>query len=351
MPRSKANTQSIASPGETDLAISSFQERLEFLEKQQKHLLTQIKRRRTELDNFVEQLQEVSQQILTNIQPIYQKLSNLDAEIHQIFKEIFMRKNMSKKNRKKVEGIYYLLQNMRIISPSFYEDEDEDEDDSDFSQSQKNQEEEWFNGENQHSNAHHFSDDSNSDASHRHPNIRQIFLRLASIFHPDKANDDDSKEHNTEIMKHINNAYRDGDLAKLLELEKKYAARSLSAKDLTSKTNLELQCERLENEIQILQEQLESLKGELSYLRNTNEGSLVKDYRKAIKEGINPFLRLKEEGEQDIRKVENIRNFVRDFRDNKISISKFVKGPASIGNQIPENLDDLFDELLEELFY
>jgi len=54
--------------------------------------------------------------------------------------------------------------------------------------------------------------------------MRDLFRRLATAIHPDKAQDADSQEERTEAMKEVTRAYRDGDLASLIELEKVWLA-------------------------------------------------------------------------------------------------------------------------------
>ncbi len=53
--------------------------------------------------------------------------------------------------------------------------------------------------------------------------IRKIFVRLAARFHPDKAQSEKEAENLHELMQQINQAYQRGDIAELLQLEKKYA--------------------------------------------------------------------------------------------------------------------------------
>lgn len=55
--------------------------------------------------------------------------------------------------------------------------------------------------------------------------LRGLFRRLAETLHPDKVQDPDIKAARTEVMKQVTVAYREGDLARLLELERTWMTR------------------------------------------------------------------------------------------------------------------------------
>lgn len=55
--------------------------------------------------------------------------------------------------------------------------------------------------------------------------LRGLFRRLAETLHPDKVQDPDIKVARTEVMKQVTVAYREGDLARLLELERTWMTR------------------------------------------------------------------------------------------------------------------------------
>ncbi|MFM6476490.1 MAG: molecular chaperone DnaJ, partial [Dolichospermum sp.] len=86
----------------------------------------------------------------------------------------------------------------------------------------------------------------------------QTFLRLAEIFHPDKVKDNETQMTHTEIMKEINKAYQEGDLARLLEIERQYEVGE--AIDNNSEDDLSRRCKNIEQHNQILKTQYEKLK-------------------------------------------------------------------------------------------
>ncbi len=333
----------------TTLALSSIHIRLEAIEKEHQWLLKQIKRKQTELNNFVEQMRSLATDIFHRGSPSFKKLAELDQQIHTLFEEIFTTRKFGKKTKKDVEGIYRNLQMAGIISPKLSNNEDDAEldqlfevDETDNFDSQSPQEENYQHQETQQEIG--FSSGAKADGSR---NVRQAFLRLAEIFHPDKVTDGETQMRHTEIMKEINKAYQEGDLARLLEIERKHQAgesvESNSEDDLTRK------CTRLEQENEFLKTQYENLKRELRLVKHSPEGAMVSDCRKANREGIDPVGQMLEQVESEIEVIGDIRDFVKDFREQKISIKEFLYGPPVLRQRNQEMMEDLLEEMLGDL--
>jgi hypothetical protein len=51
-----------------------------------------------------------------------------------------------------------------------------------------------------------------------------------------------------------------------------------------------------------------------------------------------------------VQSTEKIYNFVRDFRDKKITVKEFLRGPARNMGSSPEEMEEIFEQLLEELY-
>ncbi|TVP56644.1 MAG: J domain-containing protein [Nodularia sp. (in: Bacteria)] len=350
MPRK--STSSSQSPTTTTLALSSIHIRLETLDKEHQWLLKQIKRKRTELNNFVEQMRSLAADIFNRCNPKFQKLVDIDREIHTLFHEILTLRKLGKQSRKDIEAIYYQLQIARIISPkpqNFQEEEDPELDDL----FENNQEEDGdFSGTHTEENSQYqeespdvdFPSEQKSDASRK---IRQTFLSLAEIFHPDKVKDGETQIRYTEIMKEINKAYQEGDLARLLEIEQQHQVGR--AIDSNSEDDLTRQCKRIEQQNEILSTQYEKLKQELRLVKNTPEGAIVSDCRKASKEGIDAIGSMAEQVETEIKSIAAIRDFVRDFRQQKITIKEFLCGPVNLRQANQDIVDDMFEQMFVEL--
>lgn len=336
----------------TSLALSSFHIRLETLEKEHQWLLKQIKKKRTEQQNFLEQMRAVATEIHSRCTPCFQKMASLDEEIHSLFDEILTARKLGKQTRKNIEQVYRSLQVGGIISvklssiendfpEDFFEAEEEE---SDFSDS-KNENTDRY-GDSEQGYQETQPDFSSANRASGSKKIRQTFLRLAEIFHPDKVKDSDIQMHHTEIMKEINKAYQEGDLAKLLEIERLHQVEESFS--INSEDDLTRQCNKLEQHNEFLKTQYENLKSELRLAKNTNEGQMVSGYRKAVKEGIDPISQTVEQIESEIEVISSICNFVKDFRDKKITIKKFLGGPPVLQQRNQEIIDDLFEEMLGE---
>ncbi|MEH1892107.1 MAG: hypothetical protein V7K92_22535 [Nostoc sp.] len=163
------------------------------------------KRKRTELNNFVEQTRTFATEIFHQASPSFQKMAELDQEIHALFEEIFTPRKFGKQTFKNIEAVYLNLQLTGIISQKtnrkqFSTELDELFDspntESDFSrQTAEGRYQDWQAQESVESDGEARTEDKRK--------IRETFLRLAEIFHPDKVKDSETQTYHTEIMKSI----------------------------------------------------------------------------------------------------------------------------------------------------
>ena len=333
----------------TALAVSSLDTHHEALEKEYQWLVKQIKRKQTELKNFDEQMRSVAREIFERGNHNFNQLIALDTEIHTLFDEILTTRKLGKQTRKSIVGIYHNLQAMGIISPKANHEENEQEI------------EEWFEP-NQYENDFHssqskhyapdqkleqkleFAATNRTDESRK---IRQAFIRLAEIFHPDKVASSEMESSYTEIMKQINQAYQEKDLAGLLEIERKHMQGKSSQSN--SQDNLSQKCSRQEAENELLKTQYVALKQELRQLKNSAEGVMVSDYRKAVRAGIDPIEQMLLQVKAEVKALVEIRNFVKDFHEQKMTIKEFLCGPVALRQMNGEIMEELLKQMLEEL--
>lgn len=333
------------------LAHSSLHDRKAALEERHQWLLKQIKRKRTELKNFVEQMRSVATEIFGRSAPAVQKMAEIDREIHGYFKEILTKRKLGEKTRKDIRSIYRSLQEAGLISYRLDDEGDEISLDDLFSTPDGEESDREFG-----SNRPPFDDFGKGKESPRrdgenHPEnsrrIRQTFLRLAEIFHPDLVTDDDTRMNHTEIMKEINRAYKEGDLARLLEIEKQHRAGETIDGD--SEDGLTRQCTILEQQNELLAAQYENLKRELRQVKRTPEGAMVSDYRKAKKHGFDLVSTMLKQVEAAVKVGEEVRDFVGDFHRNQMTIQEFLKGPEVLRRKSMEMMEKLLEELLGEV--
>jgi hypothetical protein len=345
---SRPKSSPLQATSTTSLALSSLHIHLEALEKEHKWLLKHIKRKRTELKNFVEQMRSLATEIFQRSVPSFKKQADLDQEIHSLFDEIFSKRKFGKQTKKEIEGIYLHLQLMGIISPK----PDNSKEATENEPFENNEQEPDFFGSSQ---QHHHQDrqaqhepefcvGGRNDESRK---IRQTFLRLAEIFHPDKAVDKSTQISHTEIMKEINKAYQEGDLARLLEIEQQHQAGE--SIDRNSQDDLTRKCTHLEQQNEFLKTQYETLKRELAGVKHTPEGMMVSSCRKAVKVGIDPIAQMIEQVESEIKVIIDLRNFIKDFRDQKITIKEFLQGPVAFRKTDEEMAEDFLKEMFGDL--
>lgn len=338
-------TKTASSTTVTPLALSDLHLQLEGLEKEHQSLLKQIKKKRTELNNFVEKMRSLATEVFHRVSPNMKTMAELDAEIHALFAEILNTRKMGKQTQKNIQSLYRSLQMGGIISYKPIEEEDDDDEeldelfeDNDSQENHQRRRQFWEAEQDSESPTVARTDESRK--------IRQTFLRLAEIFHPDKVKDNETQMTHTEIMKEINKAYQDGDLARLLEIERKYEVGETI--DNNSEDDLSRRCKNIEQHNQILKNQYEKLKQELRLAKNTPEGSMVADYKKAAKQGVDCIELMLETIQSQTKIVAEIRDFVQDFKDKKITIKEFLAGPESLRSVQEDMMEELLERMMEE---
>ncbi|MDK2409241.1 molecular chaperone DnaJ [Aphanizomenon sp. PH219] len=334
-------TKTVSSTTVTPLALSDLHLQLQGLEKEHESLLKQIKRKRTELNNFVEKMRSLATEVFHKVSPNMKTMAELDEEIHALFAEILTTRKMGKQTQKNIESLYRSLQMGGIISYKPIDDDEElDElfEDDDSEENHQRRRQFWEAEQDSESPTVARTDESRK--------IRQTFLRLAEIFHPDKVKDNETQMTHTEIMKEINKAYQDGDLARLLEIERKYEVGETI--DNNSEDDLSRKCKNMEQHNQILKNQYEKLKQELRLAKNTPEGTMVADYKKAAKQGVDCIEMMVETMQNQTKIVAEIRDFVKDFKDKKITIKEFLAGPESLRSMQQDMMEELMDKMMED---
>jgi predicted nuclease with TOPRIM domain len=322
------------------LAITDLRLRLEFLERDRQKLIGKIEKKRTELNNLIDRIREISVEVSQRSAPIMQQLLELDGKMHAVFAEIFTGRKLGKQTRKNIEAVYANLQASGLISPRRRSQPEQSHQRDVTADPPDETDGEWR----KQPGSFMFEDESPKLDRDELKKIRQIFLRLAEVFHPDKVSDPQMSKYHTEVMQEINQAYQSGDLAKLLAIEKKYQMGEII--DLHNEDDLLRRCAKIEQENEILQDQFENLKLELRLTKKTQQGSMVTEYRKLAKAGYDPIGELIAQTEVQVNTVAEIYQFVVDFRDRRITIKDFMKGPSSF--QVMSEIDE--DDLYIEFF-
>ncbi len=335
-----ASTRPVAHEG---LALSDLRIRLEFLEKNNEKLLKQINKKRTELENLIDRIQELGRELAQRSAPVLQQLFEIDQQIHAVFAEIFNGRKLGKQTRQNIQRIYQNMQISGLISPNLDDAGQPDKDgmfdfDMDDFPDFGEADSEWPGNR----SINDLGDSASKPDRDELKKIRQLFLRLADVFHPDKAGVDADQEYHAEVMKEINQAYQNGDLAKLLAIEKQHQMGEMIDRD--NEDDLTRRCARVEQENEFLQSQFDSLKQELRLAKNSQEGAMATEHRQLIKAGIDPISDAIAEAEEQCQLVKDVHEFVVKFRDKRITIKEFLLGPPIL--QQPDEID--IEELLME---
>lgn len=328
-----------------DLGISDLRRRLNFLEKENSKLIKQIETNRTKLQNLQTSIQEVGTQIAERSAPLRQKLMELDSNIHKTFEEILTTRKLGKKSRQDIKKIYLKLQFQGLISPqnlfSQLDQEAQGDEDEDWERQARNFQQDFDQEYGQ-----EFTHDISKPDREELKKVRQTFLRLADYFHPDKVLEQSEKDYRTEIMKEINLAYQNADLARLLAIEKQYQLGQVV--DCDNYDDLTQQCTKVEREHNFLQTQLKDIKEQLKSAKKTTQGEIVTVFKKIEKRGGDPIGQALSEIEQQIDIVEQIAQFVQEFRDRQMTIKEFLKGPAILTHQYDMTEEELMLEFLAQ---
>jgi hypothetical protein len=347
---------------EPTLALTDLHLRLAGLEKENEKLLKKISKKRQELDKFLGDVEEIGREMVTRGSVFMSQIQVLDQEIHKIFTQIFDTRKMGKNTARMVEEVYFYLQSSQAISinpkrrpRSFLEEllgldpnfrgEPEESDD----------EEESEGGTRGKGFGNYFDTEDDEPETGKIDReetrkIRQTFLRLASVFHPDKLPDESKKADYEEVMKEINAAYQRGDLARLLEIEKQYDVGEII--DLTNADDLTIRCRQLDRENELLKEQQVAIQKEMREMKKSQPGQMLKEYQQLKKQGVEPIEELMAEAEHNLDNMQIIHDFVQSFLNKEITVEKFKRGPAL--KKMYDDDDDFFDfdetEIINSIF-
>jgi hypothetical protein len=348
--RSAANHVSQAPTGQLELRETS--SRLIALLRERQKLLAKVTRKKGKLEKLLATLEAQHaqmSQLSSVVQPLLAQGQKIDREIHELFAAIFARAGLKRKDRRLIRELYEMLQLEGILSPRHSSDGDTFEFDS--ASDGPASDSPFPSGE--------FPPPP--DPSGEHPSarrsagstataLRELFRRLATAIHPDKAQDVVSKEKRTEAMKDVTRAYHDGDLARLIELEKVWitgASPDLRDEDDES----ERRCSSLEQTNRELKLQLKELDTRMRDLKRSAPAEFAVAFGRRGGHAEAPLDSLVSTLETEVDALRETRAFVQSFVDGKITCDQFVAGPARAQ---PDDSDDelamgIFEDFLADI--
>ena len=340
--RAAAPTAPPPSPGTASLRVQQKPERLSALLHAHERLLEKIKLKRRELQRLEERLHTTMSAAESRLHPVIVDIGKLDRELHALFAELLTRKRQPRSTIAAIQGLYRTLQQSGLLSP--YSPADHDSAD---------RREDSAPGKPATEGTAPPPSKEDGGVTARRPgegaagqSLRSLFRRLAEALHPDKVQLEDEKHRRTEAMKEITRAYQDGDVARLLELERRWLVGSALS---PPGDELDRRCAALGQTNEALRVQLDEIIRELKALRRSPQTAFLQDFaRTAQRSGKDPIDAMVDGAKEDRDRLRELQALVGDFRDGKIDLKELLRGPRATRRQEPDEFEVFLDELFEQ---
>lgn len=307
-------------------------DRFPALQKQRDRLLLDVQRKKAAVERFATRAQAVARTALDKLGPLLKKQEAICAEIAALFDELLVPGRLPARARKEVAKVRRALEEQGVLDlgdAPWAPDEPASAPGAEAGPRSDHTELPPSGA------AHRVAPAPQHGQAAGRDSLRALFRRLALSVHPDRAAHEDDRARRTEAMKQVTQAYEDGDLARLVELETAWG----TGQNLPAGSDEEARCRELERVIRELRTQANELRRELRQLEHSTPLSLLETSSDD----------LATEAEAELRELEGLRDFVAAFRDGKVSLADFIRGPE-LGPDEEMDLDALaFDSLLEEL--
>jgi hypothetical protein len=343
------STARASTPAIGQLELRGTSSRLVALLRERQKLLTNVTRKKSKLEQLsakIDDQQVQMAQLLGKVQPLLVQGQAIDREIHELFASLLSKTSLKRKNRRLIQELYEMLQEGGTLSPATASGNDVFE----FDDVLGRQSTDFETGEfPPHPGPNAEIPSAKRPAGSTATAMRDLFRRLANAIHPDKVQDMDSQERRTEAMKEVTRAYQEGDLARLIELEKAWHVGETT--DLGSDTDeTEQRCANLERTNRELKRQSKELDARL------------REIKRSAPVEIAAFLGLGDKNarpddivaliQHELESLQQLRDFVRSFHDGKITLDAFIAGPEASHakeldlDEMPEDFDDFLIDLL-----
>lgn len=360
---STAQTHKRAAAESSALAVQQTPQRVAALLHEHRLLLAKIRQKQAERTRLTAGIDEAMRVCQRDGLPLLDEIVSIDRQLHALFAELLARKKQPRKTLKIVREVYCLLQDSGQISPSWFTIAEPDDAQWESSppqgapnhkprESEKGEFPQWEQGDippwAKGGVTANRGGESAGSAS-----LRELFRRLASVLHPDKVQDDETKAERTEVMKELTQAYRAGDMARLIELEKEWLLSVQTEKQEKPQLDeLEQRCVQLAARNRALRLQLEEEKAVLRELRRSPQAELLAEMKRMAKGSKrSPEEVWIQSLHEQNTELKTIIDFVRSYRDGKIDLDTFHRGPLvsdESGSHFDENSAGE-EELLREV--
>lgn len=294
MKRAKADDAAVLAPAEQYADLLGESQRL----------LGKVAVRRRELQRLDNEMQEDAARLAERVEPLADSIRALDNEVHALFTALLDDGEMSLATRKQVRGLYEWLQgdggiSARTVSSSLSRAIASESPGSEAAEERSSEEE--------------AIDPAAAEA------LRALFLRLARALHPDGEEQAEETAALTDTMKEVSEAYREGDVARLLEIERRWVD---SARPMAAAPAIAVRVQQLQATIVALEAQLRSLERRCREIKDSELRMLLRTKRR------NGQAELVKHAEEELARMEELRDFVLGYQAGKIPLQKFLAGPA-----------------------
>ncbi|HRI68193.1 MAG TPA: hypothetical protein PK156_28380 [Polyangium sp.] len=307
----KQQSRQFAGEPRIGLRLHPAGERIRNLLDERERLLRTIGAKKVELDEYIEKARADAKAMFDKVAPFMERFHTASAKLQGLFDELLTPGRLSANARKKVGQVRRRLEREGLLEP--IDDPTNDttngapfDDDVPFGP---------FGAAHADEHAHQDVESAAPRGQNAgHESLRALFKRLALAMHPDHAAHDHDRERRTEAMKQVTRAYEQGDLASLLELEKMWQQEGT----LAANGDDEARCRELERTIAELRAQITHLDREMREARKLAPPPfVVRRIDMAVAQAKN-----------EVAELETVCQFVESFRDGKISLTAFVRGPT-----------------------
>lgn len=302
-------------------------------------LLAKIKRKKKNLAKEKARLDELQLDLFqarSRLEPLMEQWRTAKQEVHQLFASLLTSQRLKRNDRRLVQQLYEDLQESGLIDAAAGPAPDDAQDDDVFAGPQDDDQAPW---------GAELPPPRTPDsvaAAKRPTNgagaLRDIFRRLAVAIHPDRGQSNEDCDARTEAMKEVTRAYEEGDLARLLELEK--ALLAAGGMLVAGQDESERRCASLERTNGELRHQLEELGREYWAFRQSEPLSATRQLGLGGRGGGGIASAMMAGLQDDLDHLRQLRDAGRAFMEGKITLDEFLAGP---GGDPGDELEMLFD--------
>ncbi|MCS6903963.1 MAG: J domain-containing protein [Bacteroidia bacterium] len=152
--------------------------------------------------------------------------------------------------------------------------------------------------------------------------IRKLYIQLAYHFHPDRAWNEQLLRKNEEIMKKLNQAYREGNFQLLLLLEKELPHNSIINKKALLESNIQINEEKIKTlitQIELLKKQIKKANQQKKALEKSPDARLIKQIDKNIKNGLPKFSYIINDLQEDLNYLKYLVAILEKYKQTRDS--------------------------------